>query len=83
MATAIAGQQYRLLAGLMTASALSRASAKAFTNPKYVKWLAENSKIPTDSIPAAISNLANIAKEDNDEDLAKIAAELGSQKIAR
>lgn len=83
IATAIAGGQYRLLTGLLTASALSRASAKAFTNPRYVKWLAENSEIPTEGIPGAISNLNSIAKEENDPDLAEIAAMLEREEMAK
>jgi hypothetical protein len=83
LATAVAAGQYKLITGLLTASALSRASAKAFTNPKYVKWLAENSKIPTEAIPGAITTLSNIAKEDNDQDLAEIAEQLRKQEISK
>jgi hypothetical protein len=83
LATAIAAGQYKLLTGLLTTSALSRASAKAFTNPKYVNWLAENSNIPTSAIPGAISTLSNIAKEDNDQDLAEIAEQLKRQEISK
>jgi hypothetical protein len=83
LATAVAAGQYKLLTGLLTASALSRASAKAFTNPKYVNWLAENSNIPTSAIPGAISTLSNIAKEDNDQDLAEIAEQLKRQEISK
>jgi len=83
IATAIAGGQYKLLAGLLGASALSRASAKAFTNPKYVNWLAQNSNIPTEAIPGAITTLSNIAKEDNDQDLAQIAEQLRNSEISK
>jgi len=83
IATAIAGGQYKLLAGLLGASALSRASAKAFTNPKYVNWLAQNSNIPTEAIPGAITTLSNIAKEDNDPDLAQIAEQLRNSEISK
>ena len=83
IATAIAGGQYKLLAGLLGASALSRASAKAFTNPKYVNWLAQNSNIPTEAIPGAITTLSNIAKEDNDPDLAQIAEQLKNSEISK
>jgi len=83
IATAIAGGQYKLLAGLLGASALSRASAKAFTNPKYVNWLAQNSNIPTEAIPGAIATLSNIAKEDNDPDLAQIAEQLRNSEISK
>jgi len=83
IATAIAGGQYKLLTGLLGASALSRASAKAFTNPKYVNWLAQNSNIPTEAIPGAITTLLNIAKEDNDPDLAQIAEQLRNSEISK
>ena len=83
LATAVAAGQYKLLTGLLTTSALSRASAKAFTNPKYVNWLAENSNIPTSAIPGAINTLSNIAKEDNDQDLAEIAEQLKRQEISK
>jgi len=83
IATAITGGQYMLLTGLLSASAISRASAKAFTNPRYVKWLAENSKIPMDAIPGAIANLNAIAKDENDPDLAEIAAMLQREEMVR
>jgi hypothetical protein len=48
-----------------------------------VSWLARNSEIPTSAIPAAISNLTAIARNDKDEDLAEIAAQLKKEEIAK
>jgi len=83
IATAIAGGQYRLLSGLLSASALSRASAKAFTNPQYVNWLAKNIETPPNAIPGAIANLIAISENTNDPDIAEIAKKLKDDEIAR
>lgn len=47
--------------------------ARALTNPRLVRWMAQQTKAPAQAVPAAINQLAQIAKDDED------AAELLSQ----
>lgn len=87
--TAQAGIQYTtagafgmaVLTGNYTAAGLIAAGAAGanrvaalMTNPQFVKWLARSSEMPAGAIPAQISNLARMAKEEGDEDMAWGAA---------
>lgn len=40
--------------------------ARAFTNPRLVRWMAQQTQAPAQAVPAAINQLAQIAKDDKD-----------------
>jgi hypothetical protein len=40
--------------------------ARAFTNPRLVRWMAQQTQAPAQAVPAAINQLAQIAKDDED-----------------
>ena len=75
--------KYGIVTGIAAVAIGGNALGRAFINPKFVSWLARNSEIPTSAIPAAISNLTAIARNDKDEDLAEIAAQLKKEEIAK
>ena len=79
----IVAGKYGIVTGIAAVALGGNALGRAFINPKFVSWLARNSEIPTSAIPAAISNLTAIARNDKDEDLAEIAAQLKKQEIAK
>lgn len=49
-----------------TGLALSNLGARALTNPKVVKWLAETTRVPAAALPSQISVLAAMSKKDSD-----------------
>lgn len=49
-----------------TGLALANLSARALTNPKAVKWLAQTTKLPAAALPSQIAVLASMAKDDPD-----------------
>jgi hypothetical protein len=48
--------------------------ARAMTNPKFVRWLAQATKVPRGAYGAKVNQLAQWAKASGDEDLARMAA---------
>ena len=44
--------------------ALANLGARALTNPKAVKWLAQTTRLPAAALPSQIAALASMAKED-------------------
>lgn len=63
------------------AAGIANLSARAMTNPKFVRLLAKQYDAPTSSIPAFISTLATQSERDNDPELKDIADELRNQAI--
>lgn len=54
-------------AGMVGGSmAATNGAARAMTNPRFVKWLANTTRIPPAALPAQISVLASMAKEDEE-----------------
>lgn len=51
-------------------------SARLMTNPRFVRWLAQTTKIPAGATGSAINSLANIARETGDRDIALAVAAL-------
>jgi len=49
------------------------------TSPRFVKWLAQSTKIPAGMYPSAVNNLAAQASESGDMDLARAAVLLQQQ----
>lgn len=54
-------------AGMVGGSmAAANGAARAMTNPRFVKWLANTTRIPPAALPAQISILASMAKDDEE-----------------
>jgi len=51
----------------------SVATAKYMTNPKVVRWIASNDKIPPSAIPVAVNLLAQEARKSQDPDMIEFA----------
>ncbi len=51
-------------AGVGTTMVGSNLGARAFTNPRFVRWLAQQTEKPVSALPASINQLAQIAKDD-------------------
>lgn len=60
---------------------IANLSARALTNPKFVRLLAKQYDAPTSSIPAFISTLATQSERDNDPELRDIADGLRNQAV--
>lgn len=63
--------------------AMNNAGARLMTNPKFVKWLAQSSRIPASNSAAAIGSLVNVANQSSADDAAiiqQLAEELESKK---
>jgi hypothetical protein len=54
-------------------------SARLFTNPRYVRWLASNIEKPVSYAGAAMANLATIAQQENDPDIRAFIEEVEEQ----
>lgn len=71
-------------AGLIGGGAVSaNLSARLMTNPNFVKWLAQSTRIPIGAYPAQVNRLAQQAKESGDMDLARAAVLLNEQNPAQ
>lgn len=66
---------YWLLGGGVAA----HATARAMTNPKFVKWLAQSTEVPVSSALPQIQQLHRIAQEEQDPELEDLAEELVQQ----
>jgi hypothetical protein len=55
--------------GALTANTMAR----AMTNPRFVSWLANSTKLPTSAIPAQATVLRQIAERQNEPELAEAA----------
>ncbi len=76
-----------LLAGMPGAAAVAAGGAiagttalngmsRAMTNPRFVSWLSESTKMPVSSIPAQVVMLRRIAEQTDDDSVAEVADEL-------
>lgn len=54
------------IGGAAAGLTLANLSARALTNPKVVKWLAQSTKVPAAALPSQIAILASMAKDDPD-----------------
>ena len=63
------------------AAGIANLSARALTNPKFVRLLAKQYDAPTSSLPAFISTLATQSERDNDPELKDIADGLRNQAV--
>ncbi|UYK67825.1 hypothetical protein NG831_06575 [Xanthomonas sacchari] len=59
--------------GLAGAGAAANLGARLMTNPKWVKWLAKSTELPTAALPSQINVLKRIAKENDEPDIAEAA----------
>jgi hypothetical protein len=63
-------------AGAVAIPAANNLFARAVTNPRIVRWLAQTTKLPKSAMPNAINQLANLGKANNDPDAVQLAAAL-------
>lgn len=55
-------------------------SARLMTNPRFVRWLAQTTRMPVGASASAVNSLANIAKQTGDHDIALAVAALEHQQ---
>ncbi|MBT8449293.1 MAG: hypothetical protein KJO69_06365 [Gammaproteobacteria bacterium] len=65
-----------VLASIVGGVTLANATARAMTNPRFVRWLAVATRAPQGAAIAQANALAQIAAQEKDEDMAYIAAAL-------
>jgi len=75
--------KYGIVTGLVGLGIAANVIGRAFINPKFVNWLAQNSEIPNDAIPGAISSLNTIAQNTKDQDLSDIVDLLRKEEAAK
>lgn len=66
-------------AGIAGAAGTGNLMARGMTNPRFVKWLAQNSRRPVSAIPSSLNSLNEFAKRENDEDTMDIVKNLQDQ----
>lgn len=59
--------------------AANRIAQKLMVNPRFVRWLASTTKMPTAQIPAAINQLSLMANKTNDRDMLVLSEMLRQQ----
>jgi len=66
--------QLQFAAGIAGGVTGANLTARLFTNPRFVRWLAQSTKHPRAMAPSMINTLAQEARKTGDEDLAEAAA---------
>lgn len=64
--------------GIATAAGAANGYSRLMTNPKFVSWLAQTTRVPTSSLNQQITILDGIAKRTGDQDIAEFAETLNS-----
>jgi len=67
------------LTGVAAVTGGGNLTARLMTNPRFVKWLAQSTKIPAGMYPSMVNSLSAQAKESGDIDLARAAVLLQQQ----
>jgi hypothetical protein len=75
----IAAGKFGFAAGMLEVLLGANQSARLFTNPRYVRWLASNIEKPVSYAGAAMANLATIAQQENDPDIRAFIEEVEEQ----
>jgi hypothetical protein len=65
--------------GLATANL----TAKALTNPRFVSWLAQQTKVPVQNVPAQVAVLKQVADRQKDPTLSEVADVIGQSYNAQ
>lgn len=71
--TSLATGNPGLAAGIAATAGGSNLWARAMTNPRFVAWLAEQTKTPVGAIPAQMTVLRGIAERQKEPELAEVA----------
>lgn len=71
--TSLATGNPGLAAGIAATAGGSNLWARAMTNPRFVAWLAEQTKAPIGAIPAQMNVLRGIAERQDEPELAEVA----------
>ncbi|QNN77228.1 hypothetical protein IAE60_15060 [Pseudoxanthomonas mexicana] len=75
MGAAVTGN-FTTAGGLASLGVASNVAARAMTNPRFVKWLANTTAMPRGALPAQLQALKTIADREKDPELQEIAREL-------
>ena len=67
--------------GVLGTLAGANQAARLFTNPEFVNWLAKNSNKPVSNTSAALANLYQIYKANQDPDIKEIHDALRNQAV--
>lgn len=70
--------QWQALGAIATGVTAANATARLMTNPRFVAWLAQSTKVPASALSQQIVILDSIAKREGDEDVAGFAEALRS-----
>lgn len=76
VATGQVGAASAIISGVLGANL----TARLMTNPRFVRWLAQTTRIPAGTSAAALNSLAQSAKDTGDKDLALAVATLEQQR---
>lgn len=80
LAGAVGTGQAGAAGSLVGGGALANIMARAMTNPKAVKWLANSTALPVGSAVAQLNALRQIGERDGDEELIELADALSEQQ---
>lgn len=75
----LAAGKFGFATGMLGVLLQADQAARLMTSPKYVNWLASNLNTPISSSAAALANLANINKKDNNPDINAFIEEVQNQ----
>lgn len=67
--------------GIAGLTALSNGSARMMTNPRFVGWLAEATKVPAAALPMELARLKAEAQAAGDDELLEFARQLEEQAV--
>lgn len=76
LAQSLATGRLDMFGNLVAGGVGANLMARAFTNPKFVGWLAHATELPKGAIPTQIALLGRVAEESNDAELKEIAEAL-------
>lgn len=76
---AAATGNFQLLGAIAAAAGSANLTAKLMTNPRFVSWLAQTTKMPQGALAAQINVLGNIATSSKDADLLAVYEGLQNQ----
>lgn len=63
----------------LAAVGVNNLAARALTNPRTARWLAQSTKLPPSALPTAVAQLGQIGDRTNDQDAKDLAAYLKQQ----
>jgi hypothetical protein len=74
LAASVVTGNFAAAAAILGGMGAANLSARLMTNPRFVRWLAQTTKVPAGATGSAVTSLAQLAKSTGDEDIATAAA---------